>query len=155
MHFDDIRTPYLLTRHRKLSYGKPRLPGHADCRGYPSSIATRWGERGETSKSFPLNWLWSRQNLSNSKRGPPCNMPPARRLDAWALFPALRANHLSTHLPHFFIILCRVGHFKAATINWFAYIWWSTSVVEASAPGWAGKIHLVTVLNASIVVVLV
>ena len=36
----------------------------------------------------PLNWLWSRQNLSNSKREPRCNMPPARRLDLRALFPA-------------------------------------------------------------------
>ena len=28
-----------------------------------------------------LNCPWSRQNLSNSKREPRCNMPPARRLD--------------------------------------------------------------------------
>ena len=82
-------------------------------------------------------------------------MPPARRLDLLALFPAFRVNNLSTHFSHFFIILCRVGHFKAATIKWFAYIWKSTSVLEALAPGWAGKIDLVTVLNASIVVVLV
>ena len=55
----------------------------------------------------------------------------------------------------FFVILCPVGHFKAATIKWFAYIWKSTSIIEALAPDQAGKIHLVTVINASLVVVLV
>ena len=60
------------------------------------------------------------------------------------------------HICHtFLIILCRVGHFKAATIKWFAYIWKSTSILKALAPGQAGKIYLVTVLNASLVVVLV
>ena len=39
----------------------------------------------------------------------------------------------------FFIILCRVGHFKAATIKCFAYIWKSTSILEALAPDQAGK----------------
>ena len=49
-----------------------------------------------------LNCPWSRQNLSNSKREPRCNMPPARRLDLQALLPALRAYHLSMYLSHFF-----------------------------------------------------
>ena len=58
------------------------------------------------------------------------------------------------HICHTFLSF-RVGHFKVATIKWFAYIWKSTSILEALAPGQAEKIYLVTVLNASLVVVLV
>lgn len=47
----------------------------------------RYGEKGENSKSLPLNSVKLARRLaglkqSNSKRGPRCIMPITRRLDA-------------------------------------------------------------------------
>ena len=100
-----------------------------------------WEGRNFEVNSTDLLWtgyeagkIWAILSEGHDAK-PRRKMPPARRLDLLALFPAFRANNLSTHFSHFFIILCRVGHFKAATIKWFAYIWKSTSVLEPLAPG--------------------